>query len=97
MAWDDTKKRLAELAKGLKTRVAYYRAVYHDPRTPLLARVLLWLALAYALLPIDLIPDFIPVIGHLDDAIIIPALVLLAMSMVPEAVSEEHRRAMSSH
>ena len=82
--------KLRELGRQLKARVLYYRAIYRDPRTPFLARALLWLAVGYALLPFDLIPDFLPVIGHLDDLVIIPALILVAMRMVPPAVREEH-------
>ena len=84
--------KLAELGRQLKLRVAYYRAVCRDPRTPWLARALLWLAVGYAAMPFDLIPDFLPVIGHLDDLVVIPALVVLAMKMVPPEVKEEHRR-----
>ena len=84
--------RLAELGRALKTRIAYYRAIYRDPRTPLPARALLWLAVAYALLPFDLIPDFIPVVGHLDDLVIVPALVALALRLVPAEVKEAHAR-----
>lgn len=90
MPWSETKKRLAAVARQLKLRITYYRALYGDPRTPFLARALLWLAVGYALLPFDLIPDFIPVIGHLDDLIVVPALVLLAMRMVPEEVKRDH-------
>lgn len=86
------KKFLARGGAEIKTRIAYYRAIYQDPRTPALARALLWLAVGYALLPFDLIPDFLPIIGHLDDAVVIPALVILAMRMVPPEVREEHWR-----
>jgi len=88
--WGETKARFAELGAQLGRRVAYYRAIYRDPRTPWLARALLWVAVGYALLPFDLIPDFLPVVGHLDDLLLIPALVLLAMKMVPPEVMEEH-------
>lgn len=87
-----TKARLAELGKDLKARVAYYRALYGDPRTPWTARVLLWLAIGYTLLPVDLIPDFIPVVGHLDDLIIVPALLLIALRLIPAEVKQEHAR-----
>ena len=62
-----------------------------DPRTPWYARALGLLVTAYALSPIDLIPDFIPVLGLLDDAILIPAGIWLFVKMLPEGLFEEHR------
>ncbi len=92
MAWSDAKGKLAELGRQLKLRAAYYRAIARDSRTPILSRALLLLAVGYALLPFDLIPDFLPGIGHLDDLVVIPGLVLLAMRLVPDEVKEDHRR-----
>ena len=63
-----------------------------DPRTPWLARALAWLVVAYALSPIDLIPDFIPVLGLLDDLILVPLGVALAMKLTPDAILADARR-----
>ena len=62
-----------------------------DPRTPWYARLFGLLITAYALSPIDLIPDFIPVLGLLDDAILIPIGLWLFMKMLPPGLLEEHR------
>ena len=58
-----------------------------------MAKVLIGAAIAYALSPIDLIPDFIPVLGHLDDLIIVPLLVYMALKLIPKDVVEECRAA----
>jgi len=58
----------------------------------LLAKVLLGMAIGYLLLPFDLIPDFIPVIGQLDDLLIVPGLIYLALKMIPDEVMAECRR-----
>ena len=89
------RKRLREIAHSLRQHLALYTAIYRDPRTPWLARCLLGAALAYLALPFDLIPDFLPVIGHLDDVLIVPGLILLALRLVPREVQDEHRRRLS--
>jgi uncharacterized membrane protein YkvA (DUF1232 family) len=66
--------------------------VWGHARTPLLAKVLLGMAIGYLLLPFDLIPDFIPVIGQLDDLLIVPGLIYLALKMIPDEVMAECRR-----
>jgi uncharacterized membrane protein YkvA (DUF1232 family) len=88
--------KLRNLYIRFKREGRLYRNILADPRTPRLTKVLLGTAIAYAVTPIDLIPDFIPVIGHLDDVIIVPALVYLALKTIPRSLLEEHRRIVSS-
>jgi len=87
---------LRETAARLKTELAVYQLVLKHPRTPLLPKMLLGLAVAYVLMPFDLIPDFVPVIGHLDDLLIVPALVILALKLVPREVMAECRQTIES-
>jgi uncharacterized membrane protein YkvA (DUF1232 family) len=84
--------RLRQIAQSLRRELSIYRAIAIHPRTPLAAKWCLGMAIGYALLPFDLIPDFIPVIGHLDDVIIITALIAGALWMAPEDVVAECRR-----
>ena len=62
-----------------------------DPRVPWYAKALALAIAAYALSPIDLIPDFIPVIGYLDDLVLIPLGLLMVVKLIPRGVMEEHR------
>jgi uncharacterized membrane protein YkvA (DUF1232 family) len=80
-----------ELAKSFKRELTVYRCVLADPRTPVSAKVFLALALGYLCMPFDLIPDFIPVLGYLDDGLIVPALVYAAVRLVPQELVAEHR------
>ena len=84
-------ERLRAIGKSLKSELKVYRLVLEDRRTPRAAKIMLGLAVGYLLLPFDLIPDFIPVIGHLDDAVIVPALVIAAIKMIPQEVLAEAR------
>ena len=83
---------LRETARKLKTELAVYRLVLKHERTPWLAKVLLGMAIGYVLMPFDLIPDFIPVLGQLDDLLIVPGLVILALKLIPEGVIDECRQ-----
>jgi len=78
-------------AKHLKqhTLTVYFAA--RDPRTPLLVRALAMFVAAYALSPIDLIPDFIPVIGYLDDLLLVPVGLALVVRLTPPEVLESAR------
>jgi len=84
-------ERLRSLGKTLKSELKVYRLVLEDRRTPTVAKIMLALAVGYLLLPFDLIPDFIPIFGHLDDAVIVPALVFVAIKMIPQEVLDEAR------
>lgn len=84
-------QKLKALTKQLKREFALYRLVLKHPQTPLLAKVFLGLAIGYLLLPFDLIPDFIPVLGQLDDVIIIPLLVYLALLIIPQSIIQHCR------
>lgn len=83
--------RWKERAQQLKTEVYALYLAYRDPRTPWYAKVFTALVVGYALSPIDLIPDFIPVVGYLDDLVIIPLGALLAIKMIPPPVMKESR------
>lgn len=84
-------ERLKAWAKALKRDVVALWRAARDPRVPWHAKAVAAAVAAYALSPIDLIPDFIPVIGYLDDLIIVPAGIWLAVRLVPPAILEEHR------
>lgn len=73
-------------ARGIKRQLLALSLAYRDPRTPWYARVWAAFVLAYAFSPIDLIPDFIPVLGLLDDAILLPLGITLALRLIPADV-----------
>ncbi len=83
--------RLKARAATLRREVLTLWFCARHPRTPLAAKLLAALVAAYALSPIDLIPDFIPVLGYLDDLILVPAGVCLALRLVPADVIAEAR------
>lgn len=82
---------LKERAKKLKKNIPTIYYSLKDNQTPLLAKFIAGVTLVYALSPIDLIPDFIPILGYLDDIIILPALVALTLRLIPHDVFERHR------
>ena len=84
--------QLKNLAKHLRQEFDVYKRVSQHPNTPWVAKLLLWLALGYLVLPFDLIPDFIPILGQLDDAVIIPLLIYFAIKVTPKWVIAECRK-----
>jgi len=83
--------RLSRWARTLKRESLALSYVARDPRTPWYAKLLAGALVAYAFSPIDLIPDFIPVLGLLDDLLLLPAGIWLVLKLVPEAVLAESR------
>src|SRR6266516_8019248 len=88
-------QRSKDLARAFKRELAVYRRVLADARTPRAAKIFLGLAVGYLCMPFDLIPDFIPVLGHLDDVVIVPALVYAALRLIPQDLVAEHRAIVS--
>jgi uncharacterized membrane protein YkvA (DUF1232 family) len=78
-------------ANQLKIEIHAIYLAYKDPRVPWYARIFAACVVGYAFSPIDLIPDFIPVLGYLDDLILIPLGVVLALKMIPKEVMVECR------
>ena len=83
--------RLRRWARNIKRDVHALYLSARDPRVPWYAKAVALAVAAYALSPIDLIPDFIPVLGYLDDIILVPLGILLAVRLIPPAVLAEHR------
>lgn len=83
--------RLRQQARWAKDEVYTLALACRDPRTPWFARVLAACVVAYAFSPLDLIPDFVPVLGYLDDLILVPLGVLLVRRLIPAPMLAEHR------
>jgi len=76
-------EKLKQIAVRLKAEFVFYQRLQKHPQTPKFAKVLLWLAIGYVLMPFDLIPDFLPVIGQLDELVIVPLLLYWALKLTP--------------
>ena len=83
--------KLTDRAKSLKTDIPAVFLALKEKRTPWYAKIIAAVVVVYALSPIDLIPDFIPVLGYLDDIIILPALIAWCVKCIPSAVFEDCR------
>lgn len=80
---------LKEKAKKLKTDIPAVFLALKRKETPWYAKIVAAIVIVYALSPIDLVPDFIPVLGYLDDVIILPALIALTLKLIPKSVFAE--------
>ena len=83
---------LKERAAQLKTDIPAVFLCLKDRETPIMVKILAGIAIGYVLSPIDFIPDFIPVLGYLDDVIIIPALIALIVKLIPKETFEKYRQ-----
>jgi uncharacterized membrane protein YkvA (DUF1232 family) len=84
--------RLHAWGRALRRDARALRLATLDPRVPAAAKILAGMAVAYALSPVDLIPDFIPVLGQLDDLVIVPLMLWLAIRLVPADVWADLRQ-----
>ena len=85
-------RNLKERLEALNVQVATVFFAMKHPQTPWLAKALGTVVVVYALSPIDLIPDFIPVIGYLDDLILLPVLIALTIKLIPKAILDVARQ-----
>lgn len=83
---------LQERAKKLKKDIPVIYLSLKDNDTPIIAKIFAGITVAYALSPIDLIPDFIPILGYLDDVILLPALITLTIRFIPVGIIEKNRQ-----
>jgi uncharacterized membrane protein YkvA (DUF1232 family) len=84
-------QRVKQWARTIKRDAVAIWIAARDPRVPWYAKVVAGAVAAYALSPIDLIPDFIPILGYLDDVLIVPAGILLTVRLIPDGLMEEFR------
>jgi len=84
--------KLKERAKKLKIDIPAVFIAMKKRETPFMAKILAGIAIVYALSPIDLIPDFIPALGYLDDVLVVPGLIALTIRLIPDEVFAECRK-----
>ena len=87
-----TIEKWKQYARELKDETYALYLAYRHPDTPWLAKAFAGLVIAYASSPIDLVPDFIPILGYLDDLVLVPLGIAIALKMIPDAVMVECRR-----
>jgi len=87
---------LRTLIARFKNALKFYRRLMSHPRCPRISRICLGAAIAYVLSPIDIIPDIIPILGYLDEIIILSVLIYLAMRFIPKDLAKEIRMEMKN-
>lgn len=85
-------EKLKQQAVQIKSEIQVLFLAYTDKRTPVTAKILIGLTLGYSFSPIDLIPDFIPILGYVDDLIIVPILIKFSIKLIPTALLIEIRK-----
>ena len=85
-------RKWKEIVRQLKEDIYTLYLASRDPRVPFAAKVVLIITVAYAFSPIDLIPDFIPILGYLDDMLILPLGIWLSVKLIPAAVLQHYRQ-----
>lgn len=88
--------KIKEKAGKLKSEAQVLMIAYNDKRIPLSAKILIGITIGYLLSPIDLVPDFIPILGLLDDLIIVPLLIMVSIKLIPSIILEEARQKVKS-
>jgi uncharacterized membrane protein YkvA (DUF1232 family) len=90
-------KKINAWAKRIKQQVMLLWFAYKHPECPLYVKALIGVIVIYALSPIDLIPDFIPILGYLDEAILLPILITLAFKLIPNHVIQLAQEELNKH
>lgn len=85
-------EKIKNKAQKLKKEIKTLYFAYKNPKTPIFPKLIIIFTIGYAMSPIDLIPDFIPIIGYLDDLIILPALIALSIKLIPKNIIENSRK-----
>ena len=90
-------KKINAWAKRIKQQVMLLWFAYKHPECPFYVKALIGVIVIYALSPIDLIPDFIPILGYLDEAILLPILITLSLQLIPQQVIELAKKDLALH
>jgi uncharacterized membrane protein YkvA (DUF1232 family) len=89
-------EHIKQKLKSLKSELHALSIAYTDKRTPLVAKLMIGLTVGYFLSPIDLVPDFIPVLGILDDLLLVPMLIMFSIKLIPTEVMLDSRHTASA-